>query len=378
MGNLRSAIDELATLDPREMSPEAAADELLEDLRQRDRLDARIERLLGAVDRSGVWAEDGSISTRAWLRRHARITAGEASDRVRTARQLDAMPATTAAFAEGEIGYRHARVMALAVEASPACAETVADAEPILVEFAREHDPAALRRLVAHWQHRVDTDAFERGEQERFDRRSFHLSPLLDGMHALDGLLDAEGAAVLNTAINAFDRPLPDETRTPRQRRADALVEICRQMLDRRDLPLTGGERPHLNLELTLETLRQLPGAPAAHLGWGGPISAEAALRLACDCGLSRIITSGQRQPLDVGRRTPTIPAALRRAVIARDQVCQEPGCDRPWEWCDVHHIVHWSRGGETKLSNLELRCHIHHRDQHEGKRRDRRMARAP
>jgi hypothetical protein len=282
------------------------------------------------------------------------------------------MPATAAAFAEGEIGYRHARVIAQAVEASPACAETVGDAEPILVEFAREHDPAALRRLVAHWQHRVDADAFDRGEQERFDRRAFHLSPLLDGMHALNGLLDAEGAAVVNTAINAFDRPLPDETRTPRQRRADALVEICRQMLDRRDLPVTGGEKPHLNLGVGLETLLQLPGAPAAHLGWGGPISAEAVLRLACDCGLSRIITSGESQPLDVGRRTPTIPAPLRRAVIARDKVCREPGCDRPWEWCDVHHIVHWVDGGESKLDNLELRCHPHHRAEHEGRRRDR------
>ncbi|HEX6310274.1 MAG TPA: HNH endonuclease signature motif containing protein, partial [Acidimicrobiia bacterium] len=47
--------------------------------------------------------------------------------------------------------------------------------------------------------------------------------------------------------------------------------------------------------------------------------------------------------------------------------------CDRPREWCDVHHIVHWVDGGETKLSNLELRCRLHHRDIHEGRR-----ARAP
>ncbi|HEX6311149.1 MAG TPA: DUF222 domain-containing protein, partial [Acidimicrobiia bacterium] len=236
MGNLRSAVDELAALDPDEMGPEAAADELLEDLRQRDRLDARIQRLLARVDRSGVWADDGSVSTRAWLRRHARMAAGEASDRVRTARRLDDIPATAAAFAAGDISYRHVAVVARAVETSPACAGTVEEAEPILADFALDHDPAALGRVVEHWRHRVDADAFERGEQERFDRRRLQISSLLDGMHALDGLLDAEGAAVVRTAINAYDRPLPDEHRTPGQRRADALVELCRQSLDRREL----------------------------------------------------------------------------------------------------------------------------------------------
>lgn len=378
MGNLVSAIDELAADDLDTVGPRAVAGELPDLWRQLQRLEAELERRLAVVDRAGVWAEDGSISIRAWLRRHTHMAAGEASDRVRTARRLDAMPKTAAAFADGEIGYRHARVIAHAVDQSPACAETIPEAEPILVEFARDHDPASLRRLVRHWQHRVDADAFERGDQERFDRRALHLSSLLDGMHALDGLLDTEGAAVVHTALDAYDRPLPEETRTPAQRRADALVEICRQMLDRRRLPVSGGERPHLNLDVALETLEARAGAPAAHLARGGPISGEAARRLACDAGLSRIITNGTSEPLDVGRRTRTIPAALRRAVVARDRHCRELGCDAPPEWCDVHHIVHWLDGGETELSNLELKCRPHHRDHHERERRHRRRARAP
>jgi len=98
---------------------------------------------------------------------------------------------------------------------------------------------------------------------------------------------------------------------------------------------------------------------------------------LACDAGVSRIITNGKSEPLDVGRRTRVVPPALRRAVIARGGHCVEPGCDCPPEWCDVHHIVHWIDGGETTLDNLELKCLQHHRDEHEGRRRDRSPPRA-
>lgn len=94
-------------------------------------------------------------------------------------------------------------------------------------------------------------------------------------------------------------------------------------------------------------------------------ISGEAARRLACDARISRIITDGESEPLDVGRTTRTIPPALRRAVIARDEHCTAPGCDRPPAWCDVHHEVHWVDGGPTALWNLRLLCRLHHHDEH-------------
>jgi hypothetical protein len=93
-----------------------------------------------------------------------------------------------------------------------------------------------------------------------------------------------------------------------------------------------------------------------------GPISAEAARRLACDASVSRVITSGPSEPLDVGRRTQVVPAGIRRAVVVRDRGCRFPGCDRPQGWSDVHHVVHWAHGGDTAVSNLVLVCRRHHR----------------
>jgi Domain of unknown function (DUF222) len=373
MGNLQSAIDELATEDLQLAGPVAVAESLVEEFRQVERLQADALRRLAFVDASGAWAHEGSLSTQAWLRRHCRMAPGAAAERVRVARRLEELPEARDAFRSGDIGYAHVRLIAAAVNTSERCRDTAAEAEPMLVEAARELDPSRLRRAVEHWRHIVDAAGFAESEAERYDRRRLHLSPIMDGMEAIDGLLDAEGSATLKTALDPLAAPLPGDTRTPAQRRADALVEMARRTLDRGDLPTSGGERPHLNVSVELTTLEERAGAPAAELGWSEqPISGEAARRLACDAGVSRVITKGRSEPLDVGRRTRVVPAALRRAVIARDKHCTAPGCDRPWEWCDAHHDIHWIDGGPTALGNLRLLCHVHHPDEHERRHRDR------
>ncbi|MGH8986529.1 MAG: DUF222 domain-containing protein [Acidimicrobiia bacterium] len=328
MGNLASAIDELAAEDLDDVAPGAVGDDIVELARERERLDAQLLRRLHRFDASGAWAEDGSLSTRAWLRRHCRIAPGPLAERVRVARRLhDSLPETRAAFAAGEIGYAHVRVIAATVDASDACEETIGEAEPILIDVARDCDPVGLRRVAEHWKHTVDAEGFRGDEHDRYQRRRLHVSSTFQGMVAGDFELEAEGGATVITAVDAYAKPRAGgDPRTPAQRRADALVEICRHALDRGDAPMTGGERPHVTVMLPLDTLEGRAGAPAAEVGRiAQPISGEAARRLACDCGISRIITDGASEPLDIGRRTRVIPPALRRAVIARDRHCVAP-----------------------------------------------------
>lgn len=73
------------------------------------------------------------------------------------------------------------------------------------------------------------------------------------------------------------------------------------------------------------------------------------------------ILLGSAGQPLDVGRATRSIPTPIRRALIARDQGCAFPGCDRPPSWCEAHHRIHWPDGGPTDLCNLCLLCGHHH-----------------
>ena len=94
-------------------------------------------------------------------------------------------------------------------------------------------------------------------------------------------------------------------------------------------------------------------------------VGKEAARRVACDAGLVELRHAADGEVLDVGRRTRTIPTALRRALQSRDGgQCQFPGCSS--RHCDAHHVVHWADGGETQLSNLTLVCRFHHRAVHE------------
>jgi hypothetical protein len=81
---------------------------------------------------------------------------------------------------------------------------------------------------------------------------------------------------------------------------------------------------------------------------------------------LLRVVMGGPAQPLEVGRRSPVVPPAIRRAVIARDRRCRFPGCERPHPWCESHHVVPWAKGGPTGLSNLLLLCRRHHGLVHE------------
>ncbi|HEY5821465.1 MAG TPA: HNH endonuclease signature motif containing protein, partial [Propionibacteriaceae bacterium] len=52
---------------------------------------------------------------------------------------------------------------------------------------------------------------------------------------------------------------------------------------------------------------------------------------------------------------------AQTMALIARDGGCSFPGCTRPPEWCERHHVVAWVDGGRTDITNLTLLCGYHH-----------------
>jgi hypothetical protein len=94
-------------------------------------------------------------------------------------------------------------------------------------------------------------------------------------------------------------------------------------------------------------------------------VSAETSRRLACDAAVVQMTHDDRGNVLDVGRKTRTIPFAIRRALTARDQRCPFPGCSA--RRCDAHHIEHWVDGGPTRLDNLMLLCRRHHRVVHEG-----------
>ena len=234
------------------------------------------------------------------------------------------------------------------------------------VDYARKFSVKELRDLAAITRHVVDPDGFVKDANQEFEGRGLHISQT-GSMFIIDGLLDPVGGAALKTAIDSLSkRHAPDDERTPRQRRADALTEIVFHAMDEGKLPKRNGVRPHITVTTTLEGLKGELGAPASQLEHGMPISSITVQPLACDGCLSRVLMADS-QVIDVGRATRAISPSQRRALRARDKHCQFPGCDRPVSWTNPHHIEFWARGGPTDLPNLVSLCWFHHRCVHEG-----------
>lgn len=95
-------------------------------------------------------------------------------------------------------------------------------------------------------------------------------------------------------------------------------------------------------------------------------LSAAAGRRLGCGAKVVDLQSEG-RQVVAAGG---VIPAAVRRAVLARDRArCQTPGCGRR-RYVDVHHIEPLSAGGVHSRRNCICACTTCHAAIHEGKLR--------
>lgn len=367
MSELRSAIDGLRSETLAELPDARIEEDFAELQRASELIDGQRLRRLAEIDRRASYQRDGHLSATAWLASAFKVSWGKARDELRVARALEEMPETRRALDEGDLSMSAVRVLIAAREAEPLAFR---ESEAQLVDAARIHSMNDLQRVAAYWREAVEQDHVVDSEERLRAQRRFHASVTFLGMVRVDGDLDPETGETLLTALSAV---LDAETRsnadpdgrTPAQRRADALGEICRQWLDVADRPSVGGEKPHVTVTVDENALRDGTGE-TSELDHAGPVAPAAARRVACDASIRRVVMAGRSEPLDVGRRTPVVSPAQRRAVVARDRHCQFPGCDRPHTWCDVHHVVHWADGGPTALPNLILICRRHHRKVHE------------
>lgn len=74
---------------------------------------------------------------------------------------------------------------------------------------------------------------------------------------------------------------------------------------------------------------------------------------------------------LDLGRSRRVADLFQRVALLAAETVCSYPGCEKPSDDCDAHHIDPWLQGGTTDIGNLTFRCPEHHRENDDDDRGD-------
>ena len=363
---------------------------------------------LREFDRQHGW--EGFRSCAHWLNWRTGLDLGAAREKLRVAAALAELNHLSAAMACGRLSYSVVR--ALTRVATPdnearlvavACCATGAQVERLVRAWRqadREAQPDAEQVRLARraLSTRVDED-------DMLVLRA-RLTPEVGAvvLRALEAALEQVPPAAEGDAASIV------------QRRADALGLVAESALARGLDPGSPGDRFQVTVHVEAETLgcrdaasaaadtsaetRDLdppapePAAPAAdaaadqapiepavglHLAaaahGGGPAAAapgpdagqavieqaggihvgkEAARRVACDAGLVVLRHGPDGDVLDVGRRTRTVPTALRRALEGRDRnQCQFPGCSS--RHCDAHHVVHWADGGATRLQNLVL-----------------------
>ena len=354
---------------------DSSEDDRLEDLADEiatlsAHIDAATHRLLTLIaefDRARGWERAGYPDCARWLAVRTGIDVHTAREKVRAARVLAGLPETSAAMAKGELSFSKVRALTRVA---------TADNESALLELARGATTAQLERMIRAWRRGSRQDEAE-WERRRHEERTVAVFPDDDGMYVLRGRLTPEVGALLMRALEAAgdalfrERGPAESDQEHAQRRADALGLLAERALaagfGRADAPVSGtrAERYQVILHVDHGTLTRDAEPGRSELEDGTRVPAETSRRLACDSSVIRVAHDADGGVLSVGRRTRTIPPALRRALDLRDRGCRFPGCGL--RFTHGHHVRHWADGGETSLPNLLLLCDFHHRLVHEG-----------
>jgi hypothetical protein len=295
---------------------------------------------------------DGQSAT-TWVSSQCQMSKAAAADRLCVGEQLEKLPRISQALSAGEIGFQAASVICHLQERIARVGARLD--EEAWVRMGREWSLKNLGFEAASTWHGVDPAGFGAKVEEAHERRQLYVSECGD-MVRIDGWLELDAGMAVKAAIESLARPLgADDSRTPRQRRADAIYEMAQH-----------GAHAQVSVHTTVEGLRGELGAPASQLQEGTPISSKTVQRLACDGVLHRVLKADS-MVIDVGRAKRVAQPAQWRALRASHKTCAWPGCDRPIDWTQAHHIDLWSEGGKTNLRKMIPLCHFHHRLVHEG-----------
>lgn len=386
-------------------NPSSRATAFRERLRSIDDLDAEITtlsrrlnadtyRLLVLVrefdDRLG-FAKWSFPTCAEWLAWRLGLSLSAAREKVRTAHALRALPAISSALADGKISYSKVRaltrvanarnedlLLAYALRATAAKVEErcrqISNTGPASTDDARrvwERRSLSILRQAETGTMRITLEVpIEDGElfAKAIDRAVETGKGSLGPEFVTNGWYAEQADAAIEIArsyLGSGPASADGESRSRLAATADhyqVVVHVDASALGTRrdsDESLSGGISHH-------------DGAESLRGGGRADLPIETIRRLTCDGSIVRLLENSEGEPLDVGRKTRTVPAAIRRALYARDRGCSFPGCHRS-HFLDAHHIEHWTDGGETSAANLTLLCTQHHRLLHEGRFRIRR-----
>ena len=367
------ALDDLAAADPFSYTDPESIIELQRQLAQHECI---VSKAVAVFDKGKEWAPDGARTSVAWIVTRCHLSEKEARCQLRRGRALAHMPIVAKAWMKGDIGGDHVDILAKA--RTPVTEAAFERDEELLVDKAIALKFAEYSTLLAYWSQGADPDGASESDMERLARRDVSLISSIDGMWFGKMTLDPISGTIVYQELERLERELFEAdwaqarkelgrepklhelSRTPAQRRADALVE----MAARSKIAPADGRRPRplFTFLVGYESFR----GRISQLAQGQVLSPDSIIEWLDGADFERtIFAPGKRVEVSITSRLFT--GATRRAIELRDQQCTHEYCDVPAGDCQIDHIIPYHRGGPTDQKNGRVHCGFHNRRRNGG-----------
>lgn len=297
-----------------------------------------------------MWRDGGHRSAAHWVAATTGETVGAAARTLETARALEQLPETDAAFRAGGLSERQAAEITFAAAADPV-------AEAGLLATAAETSVRGLRdrcRLV-----RAGAEADDRAWARRLHvERKAHEWTDPDGAYCLNARLAPDAGARFSAAWKAHtDRIFCDARRAGRREpraayAADALLALA-----------TEGPCKPVEVRVTVDSAALARGhtqrGERCEVDRVGPVPVTTARALLDDASVTVLVRDGD-DITAVSSPKRTIPMKLRRALEARYPTCGVRCCANE-QFLQIDHVVPVEEHGETTILNTWRICSHHH-----------------
>lgn len=267
------------------------------------------------------------------------------------------MPHTLRALAEGRISEWRASI--LVRETAVLSREHRTEVDAALADRLGDLGDRGVEREAKKLAYKLDPGSVIRRARRANDDRRVSIRPAPDTMSYVTGLLPVAQGVAVHAALTKHADALrgAGDPRSRGQIMADTLVERVTGQAQAPEVPV------EVQLVMTDRALLGADDTPARIVGHG-PIPASLARSLIragsaaaqARAWVRRLYTNpvtGDLIAMDSRRRE--FPAALRKFLVIRDEVCRTPWCDAPIRHAD--HILRAADGGSTSADNGQGLC---------------------
>jgi hypothetical protein len=395
------------------LSGRVLAERLVEIEVVRRRLEAETLAVLGEVERSGVFRDDGHITVGGWARATVNWSYRDTADRLRAVQLARLCPAAASELAEGRLGV--AQIFELArARANRRVGDQIAGQIDELIGWAETLEFDGFRTVLRRWEQLADVDGAHHSHEAAHQGRRAVMSQF-DGTFHLNAQFGVAQGATMVGILDAFteaeyhtDRDTANHgdatgagvmVRSGSQRRADALHAIFLAAVADRDgivpAPLVNlvCDQQTFEEHLTRLTGRHVPPDAADHpvaapasdptdhpAGGNGSVSMGTGLGLrrceaidgvAIDPGdvvaaaiighVRRVVLDRAGVVINCGRKARLFTGTARAMAWLQGTTCCWPGCGHR-HGIQIDHLDDYARDGPTDQHNADPLDGYHNR----------------